>query len=168
MRAYIYSIVCVAAAGGIVLIIAPEGIRGGIKKHLKLICALFLLCIMISPATELLSSIKELGNIGLGNIDRELENELQNKYENIYESYLEGSYRGNIGQAVKECLFEKFGVPQDECRVEVSFYDSDEDGVREPSRITVIYSGRSIYRNPRETESYVSGLFKCECVCAIE
>lgn len=166
MRIYIYYVICIAAISGIVLMIAPEGVRSGIKKHIKLICSLCLLCVMINPISELLGAIENIGDIenDLGGP----KNELESMYESIYEGNVESNYIGSIGISVKEKLLDEFSISQNECRVEVSFYDADGDGLREPERITVILSGRSVFQDPRKIEAYIEKLYNCKCVCAIE
>ena len=165
MRTYIYSVVSMAALGGIALIAAPEGIRSGIKKHMKLICSLCLLCVMISPLSELFENIENIGG-EIGSFEGD--SGLESMYESIYDGNMEMGYGDGIGEAVKKKLLEGFGVPENESRVEVSFADGDGDGFREPSKITVVLSGGSIFKNPRNIERYISDAFECECVCAIE
>ncbi len=167
MNGYIYSIVCIAAAGGIVAIISPNSKT---KKHLKLLCALCILCVMIAPVSNFIDGVREFfetdGEELFG--DGEAESELRDKYENIYNKYLEGGYSDNVGEAVKDILYEELGVAKENCRVNVNFSDTDGDGVREPSKITVVLSGKEIFRDPRTVKKLVSDIFKCECECAID
>ena len=125
-----------------------------------------MLCIMINPINELLGMIENIGDLG-GNIGGE-KNELESMYESIYEGNFESNYIGNIGGSVKEKLSDEFSIPQSECRVEVSFDDANGDGLREPKIITVILNGGSIFRDPRKIEEYISKLYNCKCVCAVE
>ena len=167
MNGYIYSIVCIAAAGGIVSIISPNS---AIKKHLKLLCALCLLCVMIAPVSNFINGVRDFfetdGSEIFGSSDTE--SELRDKYENIYNKYLEGGYSDNVGEAVKDILYENLGVAKENCRVNVNFSDKDGDGVREPSKITVILSGKEIFRDPETVKKLISDIFKCECECAID
>ena len=169
MNGYIYSIVCISAAVGIACVIAPEGTRGGIKKHLKLACSLCLLCVLIGPVAGFINNVRDILSNGKDTIMNGLDQEeLRDSYESIYDKYLESDYGENVGQAVKSSLSERFGIPEDECRVNVEFADKNGDGVKEPSKITVIFSGRSMFRDPKEIKSFVSELFGCECVCAVD
>ena len=165
MRAYIYSVVCMAAVGGIVLIVSPDGMRSGIKKHIRLICSLCMLCVMISPVTNLLESIRDIGH----RVDEpDDDGYLQGIYESIYDASSEGYFGDGVGNAVKDQLFERFGISPRECRTLVEFCDENGDGFREPKKITVILSGSSVFRDPRQIEGYISGKFGCQCVCAVE
>ncbi len=167
MNGYIYSIVCVAAAGGIVCIVTPDK---GIKKHIKFVCALCLISVLIAPISGFISGIKDFfegeGEEIFGSIGEE--GELRDKYESIYNKYFEGGYGENIGQAVKDSLYEKFGIENDKCRINVVLSDNDGDGVKEPSKITVILNGDAIFKDPTPIKRFISELFKCECKCAIE
>ena len=153
-----------AAVGGIVLIVSPEGIRSGIKKHIRLICSLCVLCVMISPLHSLFESLGEIG----GRVNSTDEDILYGVYESIYNESSEKIYGEGIERAVKQRLAEGLDIPADQCRTAVEFSDSDGDGFGEPKKITVILSGRSIFKDPRQVEALISGEFQCECVCAIE
>ena len=166
VREYIFSVVCMAALGGIVMMVAPEGVRTGLKKHVKLICSLCLLCVMIDPVSQIIGSMKDLEIKPPDGMDGE--DELQSIYESIYEGKVESELSNGVGELVKEKLFEKFSIAKESCRVEVAFKDNDGDGMREPSKITVILHGTSIFKDPRVIEEYISGLVGCECICAIE
>ena len=161
---YIYSIVCVSAAIGIALSVSPEG---GLKKHLRLICALCFLCVLIGPLTEIFDTVKN----AFGAFDREITDENEGteaKYEKIYSEYMEGGYGENVEKAVKDILGTRFGIPESEISAVVVFADKNGDGVKEVERITVILSGRSVFRDPAEIKVCVSETFACECLCAIE
>lgn len=169
MNGYVYSVVCVAAACGIVCIVSPEGVRSGIKKHLKLVCSLCLLSVLISPIAELMDGMSHIidggGESIFGEVDK---TELRESYESIYDKYIDGGYGDNVGQAAKEMLYEKFGIPEEECRIQVEFADKNGDGVREPFRMVVILSGRSMFREPESIRSFLTESFDCQCECAIE
>ena len=166
MSGYIYSIVCASAAIGIVCVISPEG---SVKKHLRLVCALCLLCILIGPMSGVINDVKGfLSEEGEALLDEISGEALRGEYENIYEKYLENGYENNVGQAVKSSLLDRFGIPESECRVNVEFADKNGDGIKEPSKITVIFSGSSVFRDPKEIKFFVSELVGCECVCAVD
>jgi hypothetical protein len=81
---------------------------------------------------------------------------------------MEGGYGENVEKAVKDILGTRFGIPESEISAVVVFADKNGDGVKEVERITVILSGRSIFRDPAEIKGCVSETFACECLCAIE
>lgn len=167
MNEYIYSIVCLSTAVGMVSVLCPEESRQGIKKYVRLIGAVCLLCALIKPVSELLDAIKKFDADELSNMIQP-EGEVYDKYESIYQNYLDGHYGNNIGQAVKDCLFEKFDINNEDCRVNTEFEDINGDGVREPKKITVILSGRAKFNDPDAISKLVLNVFGCACVVAIE
>ena len=163
MSGYVYSIVCIAAAGGIVCVVSPDS---GIKKHLKLVCALCLLCVMIAPTSNFINSLRDVFDIDGTGLLGESDGEVRDAYESIYNRYLEGGYSDNIGEAVKDVLYEKMGVSKENCRMLVQL--SEKDGVREIRKITVILSGANVFKDPDQIKNTVFETFGCECECAIE
>ena len=169
MKNYMYSLISFSFAFGILLALAPDGVRKGLKNHVKLIGVLSLLCILISPATTFIESLGHLvsgdASIIFGELRKE---ELYDKYEEIYESCLDGSYGENVGAAVKDSLFARFGIKKENCRVLTELSDSDGDGVRTPEKITVILSGEDRFRDPEKIMEFVWEIFGCESTVALE
>ena len=164
---YIYSIVSVAAAIGIACAVAPEGTGGGIKKHMKLLCALCFLCVLIGPLTSVLDNLKNaFGELGGYTADEE--SEIREKYERIYNEYLEGGYGENVEEAVKALLTARFGMPEGDVRATVKFADKNGDGINEVEKITVILSGKAVFVDPASIKACIGETFDAECVCAIE
>lgn len=169
MREYVFRIVCFSIAAGVLLIISPEGTRGGLKKHTKLISSLCIVCILINPMAELVDSIRSFDADDInGLFGTDVEGELYEKYDEIYQNYLDGGYGDNIGAAVKDILYERFGILKENCRVLTEFYDSDGDGVREPGKITVILSGNAKFKEPESIKVFISELFECDAAVAVE
>lgn len=167
MSEYIYSIVCVSAAIGIACAISPDGMGGGLKKHIKLLCALCFICVLIGPLTRALDNLKNTF-VELCDYASDEESEIREKYERIYNEYLEGGYGENVEDAVKDTLSARFGISESEVRAIVKFADKNGDGVNEVEKITVILSGRSIFLDPAEIKACILETFEAECVCAIE
>lgn len=169
MREYVYSIVSLSSAVGVILMLAPDGVRQGLKKHIKFISALCLVCVLINPVSEFLYTFDDLLHSDhlefIGGVN---EGELYEKYDEIYQSYLEGSYGENIGGAVKDALSEKYGIKKENCRVLTEFYDNDRDGIREPKKITVVLSGLDRFRDPEMIKRFLSDIFNCDVAVAIE
>ena len=169
MSEYIYSIVCFASAVGLILIVGPDGERGGLKKHVRLVGSFCLICLIIKPSAELISHIKDLGSGDLSAIFGDVqENELYDKYENIYHKYLHGGYGENVGEAVKDGLFEKFNMDRSDVRCLVEFGEEVGGGIKAPRKITVIVKGRAVLTDPKSIKDFISGVFGCECEVAVE
>ncbi len=165
MSGYIYSIVIAAVAMGIVLIISPS--NGGLKKHIQLIASVFLICLLIKPTLEFFDAVKELTQNSSSILPSD-DGELYDKYESIYENYLDGEYGENIGEAVKDVLYEKFSIKKENCRVLTKFKSGEIAGVRLPETITVILSGSAKLLDPEPVRVFVQELFGCEVKLAVE
>ena len=165
MRGYLYTVVCMAALSGVVLLVAPDGVKSGLKKHIRLICSICMLCIMISPISRVVDGIKNIGDMI---IEPDKEDGLHSAYESMYEEKNEENFSEVLEDAVKEELKNALSISANECRTIIEFSDVDDDGFREPVKITVVLSGTAIFKNPRNVESIIFGKFGCDCVCAIE
>ena len=63
-------------------------------------------------------------------------------------------------------LCQEFEIAEDNIRAHVEWTDS-ENGLR-PQKVTLLLSGKAIWKNPARMEEYVSSLLECDCVSAIE
>ncbi len=167
MREYIYGIVVLSAAMSVIFALTPEGRGQGLKKHIRLISSICLLCVLIEPAAELIDGIRDMGENIFGSI-ADSENELYERYDSIYEDYLDGKYGENIGQAVKDALYEKFGIKNENCRISTEFSYSEEYGVKVPRKITVVLRKSAVLTDPLAVKDFVSELFGCEAEVALE
>ncbi len=167
VREYVYGIVILSAAMSVIFALTPEGRGQGLKKHVRLISSICLLCVLIEPATELIDRLSAMGEDISGSIS-DSENGLYERYDSIYENYLDGKYGENIGQAVKDALYEKFGIKNENCRVSTEFHYSEKDSVKIPRKITAVLSGRAVYVDPIAVKDFISELFGCEAEVALE
>ena len=167
MREYIYGVILISAAIGIISILSPEGGGQGLKKHIRLISSVCLLCVLIEPASKLIDELFSMGK-ELSESISQGENEVLDQYEKIYEDYFEGKYGDNVGQAVKEALYDKFSIKNENCRVATEFSYSENDGVKTPRKITVVLSGQAVYVDPLTVTEFISELFGCESEVDLE
>ena len=167
MKEYVYSIVCLAAAGGLACLLSPEGSGGGLKKHVKLISSVCLLCVLVSPLTGIMADLSDwLSGISAEEIVGS--EELESSYEKSYFDNLRSIYGDDLEGAVCHFLKQELGIPEDECRAIVELGNEGGEDAYAPRRITVVLSGRSILRDPSMVKRVVSKAFECECLCAIE
>lgn len=162
MKAYILSLLAASLVAAIVGILSPSGEGGGIAKHLRLVCALFLLCALLSPLPSVLELLKDLsdGNLSFPGIETDMEED----YRDRLEGALDESARTYVQQMLTESIEEKFSISRGEVKLQIQWDDKGE----RPTRVTVLLSGGAIWKNPHEISNFVSTLLKCECVCAIE
>ena len=163
MKAYLLSLITAALVAALVNILTPNGDRGGIAAHQRLITSLFLVCVLIAPAEGV---IKSLRNFADGDLLEFLPNDspTQKDYQEQMNDALNASSERYFTQMLTQTLCEAFAIPSDEVRCAVS-WDKTEST---PTRVTVILSGASIWKDPHAIEDFVTELLGCECITAIE
>ena len=164
MTAYFIAVITAALVTALVGILSPNGEKGGIAKHMKLLVSLFLLCILISPLQDVIAELGKWtdGSVSLPDVDAPLEDhyrqEMEEAIENASDTY--------FTQMLTQVLEAEFSIKTGEIRCRVDW--KHQDGKQLPSRVTVILSGSAIWKDPQAIEDFVRDLLGCECVSAIE
>jgi len=161
IKAYMLSIFATALLITVVDILSPSG--GGLSKQLKLVTALVFVCILISPTRLFAQNILNFAN---GDWEFGLEEDVKDHYSSELQDALDDASRDYFEGMLKQTLCEQFAIAEDDLRVRVDWIGTGED--LRPERVTVILSGKAIWKNPAKIEEYVSSLLGCDCVSAIE
>ena len=145
-------------------ILTPEGTRGGLGKHVKLLTSLFLVCVLIAPLADLIRGLRSLTD----GVDPPSAPPLQGEddYRQEMESALQDASASYFTQMLTQMLESEFGIRTGEVRCNVT-WKREEDSLS-PTRVCVILSGSAIWKDPSAIENFVSELLGCECVSAIE
>lgn len=164
MQSYFLSLIAASMIASLVSILSPSGEKGGIAKHMKLLTALFLVCVLISPLKETLLGLRawldgewELPGVELPEED---------SYKQQLDQALEGASTTYFTQMLTQLLEQQFSISTGEVRCNVQW--QTENGSMTPTRVTVILSGKAIWQDPEAIEEFVRKLLGCECVSAIE
>ena len=163
MKSYIISIACVSVICSLASLLSPEGEGGGIGKQIRLISALVLTVVCISPVAELVKSISAFDPSSLLS---EIEEESGDKYGEIFDGAFELSEEKELKYRISEVLWEEFGISDDECSV--SFVISEGKDGRVLEKIFILLRGSAIWKDTGEIERYLYGIFGCEIIMAIE
>ena len=158
MKEYLLSLFAASLVIALVGILSPNGSGG----YLKLISALFFLCVLAAPLPKLLDSLPDLMGEITGATEKE---ELEEDYRQQANAALEGASKTYFAQTLTELLEQQFSIPSGEVRCTVLWEDAEE---LRPKQVTVILSGSAIWKNPDHIEQAVEELLGCECVTAIE
>lgn len=161
MHAYVTSMLAASLAVSLISILLPEG---GIAKHTKLITALFLICILVSPIKSLTGTLRALANGEHSLPEWSIPN--REETENEMQSALDSASKTYFTQSLTQMLEKNFSIPAGEIRCSVQWEETDKEA--RPVHVTVILSGSAIWKNAREIEAYVEELLGCECATAIE
>lgn len=136
--------------------------KSTISKNVRLLCALAVICVAISPIKSFVTSIAGM-DFSFDNFKGE---ENLSEYE---DKYLEGLTAANE-EAVKldiiNTLSEKFDIDPDNIRINLQT-DKSKD-TPELVKVTVILSKTAIFKNPYDIEKAIRDRYKCECDVAVE
>ncbi len=147
---YFYTLAVAAVAISVLLAIAP----GGMKSHLRTLCALCMICLVCMPLSGLLRVLRE-GEIEIPEDWEQPEVEQESGYEQFSEQMLSGQ--------LTLLLEQNLGISQDDVQVYAEW-----DGQGGLVRVTLVLSGKAIWQDPAPIRTYVQGLLGCPCVIAIE
>lgn len=154
MTAYLLTLFGSALAVALVDLLVPE--RG--RKTVRLISALFLLCVLSAPLPRAFRTIRDYTIPDAAQDARE-------EYTQKMKQAMESASRTYFARTLTELIGEQFALAEGSVRCEIE-WEADNETV--PKKITVILSGSAIWRDPEKIESFVEDLIGCECVTAIE
>ena len=146
----------------LVSLLSPDGERGGVAKHTRLLTSLFLVCVMIAPLRGAISALQNWQN---GEITLQWQEDVEeNDYQEDMQEALDTASRDYFTKMLTQTLEQKFLMDVGDVRCAVQW----SDGGSSPEKVTVILSGSAIWKDPKEIQSFVTSLLSCECAVAIE
>lgn len=158
------SIIGAAMIAALIGILSPSGERGGIAAHVRLLCALFLVCVIISPIKDVLEKVRGWANGDTPFFEEDGGN--KGEYEDIFKGASDDASKRYIAEMLTRSIEEKFSLESGTVRVAINWNEGKD--TLTPRRVTVILSGKSIWQDPRKIEGFVTSLLGCECAVAIE
>lgn len=164
MKEYFFSLFLAATLIALVGILSPGKAAGGIARHLRLLSSLFLLCILISPLTNALDGI--FAWLQNGGAPPLLEDSPQTDYGELASDALDEASRAYFAQMLTLTLSEKFAVSPEELHCTVEWEITD--GESSPSHVTLLLSGKAIWRDPTPLKNTVQALLGCPCDVVID
>jgi len=164
MSAYLVTLITSALAVTLISILAPSGERGGLTQGMRLITALFLVCVLVSPIRSAIGAVRELldGELSIPGLDSPNED----SYREELDAALGDASTEYFSQALTRMLEGEFSIETGQIRCRVDWQTVD--GRLSPRLVTVILSGRAIWKDAGAIERYVEELLGCDCVSAIE
>ena len=164
MKNYFLTLIAASLVAVLVGILSPDGERVGIAKHMKLLTSLFLVCVLINPLQSGIVGLQKLmnGELSLPELDGSGQEDHLQQMEDV----LNGASVNYFCDMLTETIEGQFSIEKGSVRCLVEWEQTGE--TLTPGRVTVILSGKAIWKDPREIEAFVSELLGCECVTAIE
>ena len=161
MKTYLLSLFGASFAAALVTLFVPDGSGGGVSKHIKLLCSLFLLAVIVAP---LPSAIRELQSLP-DRIPESGNNDPSALPENVQKA-LDESSKAGFARSLTQLLENRFSIPAGEIRCVIRWDDSNDRAT--PEKITLILSGSAIWKDPDLLEEFVTELLGCACETALE
>ena len=163
MKIYLLSLLITSLLLSVIGILTPKGERDGLSKHVRLVAALVWLCILIAPLPGMLSDFRDWWK----DLDTSFsENE---SFENSLEQFdqvLDEQSMSYFCDMLTQTLEEHFEITPGDLRCRIQWAQTETGA--SPTRVTLLLSGKAIWKSPTEMEAFVSELLGCECVSAIE
>lgn len=160
MRQYIMNVVGVAILAGVIDQLLPE--KGKLRGHVRLLCGLCLLLVMVAPLGRALAALPALFEDGMAAIE-DAGGEA-GKYDKILEGTVKDAVRQELSFALTQKLEKEFGVNAETVKIGISFEDGEPLRLK---KVLVTLTGKDIFRNPYTIEETLSSLLGCECVVVI-
>ena len=149
MGEYLYSLALVAVLVALVCTLVPESAM----QHAKLLCSLCVIALLVSPVMSLVQAV--------GNGTWEIPEAWQDG-EGEEQDYAQFSDALVVGQ-LQVLLEREQGLSPKECRILVQW--GEDGGVK---AVTLLLSGKAIWRDPDPIIAYVEGLLDCTCKVVLE
>ena len=164
MKSYLITIITVSICIGIYNIISP--VFHGLEKYSKIIGMLVVLCVIISPVKDLMNTFDEewLQNIKDSIVDSDYTE--KGEYDEMFTDYLSSFSLEELKKEIENILLEAFEIPNDECEISIS--TESKNGKLAVSRVQILLSGKSIFKNPYSIEEYFEKLLNCTCQVLIK
>ena len=165
MTQYLMGLFVLGLCCAAVELLAPAGEGGGIGRHIKLMSALCLLCVLISPVTALLrdgESIKDRLQHWVSQwadeeqTTQDFENRWQTESEQLDVVYAE--------QLIAEMLRDEFAIAASDLGIEIVLSPS-RDAI---DQLRVALTGRAIWTDTHKMETYIHNTFGCDVTIYIE
>lgn len=158
MRNYLISIIWVSVIVGIVELISPR--LNGFQKYTKMIGALCVLCVVISPLLNIKNVTADFDYLK-ESLTEGQDSSLYDEYKEILNKYLNEYSLDKVKEEIHNTLSEKFRIPESEA--EIRLFTEIKSERLALSKIQIILSGKSIFNNPYKIEDYFGEIFGCAC-----
>ncbi|MBR2354143.1 MAG: stage III sporulation protein AF [Clostridia bacterium] len=154
MREYLLTLAGVVILSGVITMLGADG---GVKKYIRLICSLSVLCALISP---LLVWARE-GNYSFDAWRDMIENE-EIDYDEIYKESLKKHEIKTAENAFKYSISKELSVNISD--FDVQFHTVTKNNKEELSSVTITLRDRGVLADPRRMADFVNSSLGCPCM----
>lgn len=161
MKEYAFSLVCVSVMAALFTLLCPSD--AATQKYFRFTVGLTVICALFLP----LGNAKEIIN---GDYIAKIEEFFGSQEDSGNTSYFAESFEkygsDYVNAQIVKDVVEKFDIDISNCRAVSSF--SYRDGGVCFEKITLIISGKAIWKDSHAIEDYIRDTYMCEGVVAIE
>lgn len=151
MGGYLYTLAAASVLIALICALTPSSA----VSHAKLLCSLCVICLLCAPLGELVRAVKE-GELELPSEWTEPPAEESEQDRNqVAESLLAGQ--------LQDLLQKEFALNPEECSIYAEWSDAGK-----VAKITLVLSGKAIWRDPDPIKAYVQELMCCPCVVVLD
>lgn len=162
MQQYLIQILTVSLLCGLIEHLTPAGEREGLRRAVRLLTALCLLCLMIAPLRRVRDFFT---SFDLGAWAWELESGAQEEYERLMEEKLTAVTREQLRKELLTMLSEQFDIGADDCTLTLEFDETAETTT--VRQVWISLHGKAVLRDPRAIEAAVEDALGCECTVSV-
>ena len=148
MSGYLYGLASLSILIGVLCLLLPTAAA----QHIRLLCSLCVICLVCAPVVSLLGALAE----DSWEIPEAWEEQEQEQ------GYGELTQTLVIGQ-LQVLLERDMGLAPAQCGVRL---EQDENGT--VTHVTLLLSGKAIWRDPDPIAAYVQGLLGCPCTVVLD
>ncbi len=145
MKEYVISLISLSLFAAAILALAPKSQ----ERHIRLLCALCLICVMVSPVIGFIESVK---GIDLGALTDGVK--LENDYENMFVEGLSRLSADQLETELTRLVASEFDIKESELHFSVGY--KTVDGAMQVERIDLRLSGAALLKDPYKIESYLA------------
>ena len=162
MKEYVYALILVAVMAAVAELLTDGTGASGAVRLVAGVCVLTALIQPLSDGVRWLrgSAVEENWSEWLSVPKADVDADA------VFSEQLGTLSEQAVVNEAKRLMRENFGIPSDQCRVVADV--SVLDGVTQIQRITVVLSGSSVLKNPRNVKAFMEQTFGGECVVAVE
>ncbi len=152
MKEYVISLISLSLFAAAILALAPKSQ----ERHTRLLCALCLICVMVSPVIGFVESVK---GIDLGFLTDGVEAE--NDYEKLFVESLSRLSAEQLEAELKKHVASEFAIKESDLDFTVGYKTLD--GAMQVERIDLRLSGMALLKDPYKIEEYLARLTDVTC-----
>lgn len=162
MQAYLIRILTLSCLCGLAEQLTPAGEREGLRRSVRLLTALCLLSLAVSPLWQVRDA---LGGWDPAAWARTPEGDGQAAYEARMAEKWQTAAEGQLCEELCALLAERFDVAAEDLSVTLSW--TEEAGARQLSGVWIALRGGAVLRDPRAIEETVEALLSCPCTVSV-